>query len=295
MQQGKTENNSRSMAMLIASMSIWGSIGIFRRFIPLPSAALALVRGIAGGLFLLLFLKLRGRKGRFGMTGRQIAWFAASGAIMAFNWILLFDAYNYTTVAVATLCYYMMPVFVTFASAALFGERLNGRKLLCVAVCLFGMLLVTGVVGSGLPGAGELKGILLGLGAAVLYSTVVLMNKKVSGVDAYEKTLVQLFASGFTMVPYLLLTEDVSALRLNGRGAMMLMIVALVHTGLAYVLYFGCMDGLRAQTVALFSYLDPIVAVLLSALLLGELMTALSWVGVVLVLGGAVASELQGS
>lgn len=278
--------------MLIASMAIWGSLGLFRRAIPLPSSVLAFVRGVAGSLFLILFVKARGGRVDAGMTRKQIAWFGTAGAIMAFNWILLFDAYNYTSVAVATLCYYMMPVFVTLASALLFGEKLTARKLLCVAVCVAGMLLVTGVAEGDAPTGSEIRGIVMGLAAAVLYSTVVLMNKKMPGMDAYEKTIVQLIGAAVIMVPYILVTEDVTALSLDGRGALMLFIVAAVHTGIAYALYFGCMDDLKAQTVAIFSYVDPIVAVLLSAFVLGEPLSALGVLGVVLVLGAAVVSEL---
>ena len=278
--------------MLIASMAIWGSLGLFRRAIPLPSSVLAFVRGVAGPLFLILFVKARGGRVNAGMTRKQIAWFGTAGAIMAFNWILLFDAYNYTSVAVATLCYYMMPVFVTLASALLFGEKLTARKLLCVAVCVAGMLLVTGVAEGDVPTGSEIRGIVMGLAAAVLYSTVVLMNKKMPGMDAYEKTIVQLSGAAVIMVPYILVTEDVTALSLDGRGALMLFIVAAVHTGIAYAVYFGCMDDLKAQTVAIFSYVDPIVAVLLSAFVLGEPLSALGVLGVVLVLGAAVVSEL---
>ncbi|MBQ1476454.1 MAG: EamA family transporter [Firmicutes bacterium] len=286
------QKEKRSMVMLIASMAIWGSLGLFRRAIPLPSSVLAFVRGVAGSLFLILFVKARGGRVNAGMTRKQIAWFGTAGAIMAFNWILLFDAYNYTSVAVATLCYYMMPVFVTLASALLFGEKLTARKLLCVAVCVAGMLLVTGVAEGDAPTGSEIRGIVMGLAAAVLYSTVVLMNKKMPGMDAYEKTIVQLIGAAVIMVPYILVTEDVTALSLDGRGALMLFIVAAVHTGIAYALYFGCMDDLKAQTVAIFSYVDPIVAVLLSAFVLGEPLSALGVLGVVLVLGAAVVSEL---
>ena len=278
--------------MLIASMAIWGSLGLFRRAIPLPSSVLAFVRGVAGSLFLILFVKARGGRVNAGMTRKQIAWFGTAGAIMAFNWILLFDAYNYTSVAVATLCYYMMPVFVTLASALLFGEKLTAKKLLCVAVCVAGMLLVTGVAEGDAPTGSEIRGIVMGLAAAGLYSTVVLMNKKMPGMDVYEKTIVQLIGAAVIMVPYILVTEDVTALSLDGRGALMLFIVAAVHTGIAYALYFGCMDDLKAQTVAIFSYVDPIVAVLLSAFVLGEPLSALGVLGVVLVLGAAVVSEL---
>ncbi len=286
------QNDKRSMAMLITAMAIWGSIGIFRRYIPLPSAVLAGSRGVIGTLFLLLFLKLRGRTLRGGMTRGQILWFAVCGALMGVNWILLFDAYNYTSVAVATLCYYMMPVFVTLASSVLFQEKLTPRKLICVGVCLFGMLLVTGVIGNGLPGPGQAKGILMGLGAAVLYAAVVLMNKKMGGVDPFEKTIVQLLASSAALIPYVLLTTPSASLQLSGAALPMLLVLGILHTGIPYTLYFGCIDGLKAQTVAIFSYMDPIVAVLLSALVLGEPLTPAIFAGVILVIGGAVVSEI---
>ncbi len=286
------QNDKKALVQIVISMIIWGSIGLFRRYIPLPSAVLAASRGVIGSLFLFTFLKLRGRSVRGGMTGKQIAWYAVSGAIMGINWILLFDAYNYTSVAVATLCYYMMPVFVTLASAVLFGERLTARKLICVAVCLFGMLLVTGVVGSGMPESGGTKGVLMGLTAAVLYAVVVLMNKQVSGVDPFEKTIVQLLASSAALVPYVLLTVNPASLQFSGSAIPMLLIVGIVHTGIAYALYFGSIDGLKAQTVAIFSYFDPIVAVLLSAVILGEYLGPPGILGAFLVLGAAIASEL---
>ena len=252
---------------------------------------LAASRGLVGTAFLIVFLRLRGRGVHANLTGRQIVWYALCGALMGIDWILLFDAYNYTSVAVATLCYYTMPVFVTLGSVLLFGEKPTVKKAVCIAVCILGMLLVTGVLGSGLPGPDELRGILLSLAAAVVYAAVVLMNKKMSGVDAYGKTIVQLLASSLALLPYVLLTEDLGALPLSGRTLIMLLVVGIVHTGIAYALYFGCIDALKAQTVAIFGYLDPIVAVLLSVALLGEPLTAPIAAGVILVIGGAIASE----
>ena len=55
------KNDLRSLGMFIGSMLIFGTIGIFRRSIPLPSAFLAFARGILGGLFLLVFARLLGK------------------------------------------------------------------------------------------------------------------------------------------------------------------------------------------------------------------------------------------
>ena len=158
------------------------------------------------------------------------------------------------------------------------------------------MVLVTGLpdssAASAFSASDNLKGILLGLGAAALYAAVIIVNKKGAPVDAYEKTILQLFSAAAVLVPYLLVTENFSALQLTGRDVLLLLVLGIVHTGIAYALYFGSMDGLRAQTIALFSYIDPVVALFLSALLLREPLTAAGMIGAVLILGSAAFSEL---
>ncbi len=282
----------KSLLMLISSMLVFGTIGIFRRFIPLPSAVIAFFRGMIGALFLILFLKFRGKKIRHGIGFRKGIWLALSGAIIGFNWIFLFEAYNYTSVSVATLCYYMQPVIVIILSVLIFHEKMTVRKAICSLIALCGMVLISGVMEGGLPGTGELRGILLGLAAAVLYSTVVLMNMKISGVDAYEKTIIQLGSAALVMIPYLLITGDFSGLSWNPETIGLLLFVAVVHTGICYTLYFGSISGLKTQTVALFSYIDPITALVLSALILHERMTGYGILGAVLILGSAIVSEL---
>lgn len=277
--------------MLIGSMTVFGTIGIFRRWLPLPSALIAFFRGLIGTVCILLFLRLRGRKPS-GTVGRRSFWLLAlTGALIGFNWILLFEAYNYTTVSIATLCYYMQPTFVVVLAAVLFRERLTRKKAICSLLALVGMVLVSGVAESGLPRGSAGKGILLGLGAAVLYASVVLLNKRLSGIDPYEKTAIQLGAAAVALIPYLLLT---GAFRGNGWSlptVLLLLLVGVVHTGVAYVLYFGSMDGLKTQTVALFSYIDPVVALVLSAALLGERMSVWGVLGAALILGSAILCE----
>ena len=282
----------RSLLMLVSSMVIYGTIGIFRRLIPVSSGVLACSRGIIGALFLLVLLRIRGRKLRWNMGGRTAGLLALSGAVMGFNWILLFEAYHYTSVATATLCYYMQPVIVILASAVLFRERLTGWRLICAAAAVLGMVLVSGVPEQGMSGAGELRGILLGLGAAVLYAAVVLINKSVSGPGAYEKTIIQLLSAAAVMVPYMAAVERPAVQSLTAGAVILLLIVGVVHTGIAYALYFGSMDDLPAQTVALLGYIDPATAILLSLVVLREPMTALSALGAVLILGATLAGEL---
>ena len=195
----KTDSR-RSLGMFITSMLIFGTVGVLRRYIPLPSALLAFARGILGGLFLLVFVRASRKGAREKLPARTFLLLVATGAMIGINWILLFEAYNHTTVAVATLCYYMEPTIVMLLSPIIFRERLTGRKAVCAAVSILGMVLVSGVIGDSGGQGGNLRGILLGLGAAFFYSGVVIMNKTIPGIDAYRSRrgeFVLLFMSFF--------------------------------------------------------------------------------------------------
>ena len=286
------KNDGRSLLMLVLSMFIFGTIGIFRRFIPLPSSVIALARGLIGALAIGLLMLLRRQKFARDAVRGQLGRLVLSGALLGINWILLFESYQYTSVAVATLCYYMAPILVILVSPLALRERLTLRKLCFVLLALIGMLLVSGVLRA--EGGGDYRGVLFGLGAAAFYACVVLLNKRIVGVPSYDKTVVQLFTAAIVLVPYVLLTENITAMEWTPFSALMLVTVGILHTAVTYALYFGSMDGLRAQTVALFSYIDPIVAILLSAFFLREPMTALQIVGTVLVLFATIGSELLG-
>ena len=280
------------MLMFIGSMLIFGTIGIFRRLIPLPSAFIALVRGLLGGFFLLTFVKLKGKSTGEKLSPRQFIGLAVTGAVMGFNWILLFEAYNHTIVAAATLCYYMQPTIVLLLSPFLFGEKLTARKTACAVIAVIGMVLVSGVTESGGMQSGDPKGIVLGLGAALFYAFVVIMNKKLGGIEAYQKTIIQLISAGAVMIPYLLLTGGFGSLTFSGLTIALLIVVGIVHTGFAYALYFGSMDGLKAQTIAILSYIDPVSALLFSVVLLREPLSPAGLAGAVMIIGSAIVSEL---
>ena len=274
-------------------MVIYGTIGIFRRYIPLPSGMIALFRAVIGLLFLLLVIKVSGQKISVPAIKKNFKILCISGIVMGINWILLFEAYRYTSVATATLCYYMEPIFVILASSILLKEKLTAKKKICSLVAFVGMILVSGVLQVGISNLSELKGIFLGLGAGLLYATVILLNKQLKEIEAYDKTITQLAAAAVVLLPYTLAAEDMSGVAVTPLVVVMIVIVGIVHTGIAYALYFGSMGSLKAQTIALFSYVDPVVAVILSTLLLGEKIGISGFVGAVLILGSTMISELE--
>ena len=283
---------TQSKIKLIASLCIFGTISLFVRNIALGSGMIALSRGVLGASFLLLYLALRKQKLDLPAIRKNLWILLLSGGVMGLNWALLFEAYRYTTVAAATLCYYMQPVFLTLAATVVLGEKLSLKKGLCVLVALCGMVLISGALGGGLPASGELKGIALGLGAACFYACVILCNKKLRDIGAFDKTIVQLLAAAAVMVPYCALTgEKITAETFRPVSLLCLLVLGMFHTGFAYALYFGSMKALRAQTIAIFSYIDPVIAILISVTILHEPFTILSALGSVLILGAAFVSE----
>lgn len=288
----QNKNDKKSLILFVSAMLIFGTVGIFRRFIPVSSALLACFRGLSGALFLVIPAFIQKKKLRNNIGKKNFLILIVTGILMGLNWLLLFEAYNYTTVATATLCYYMEPTIVVLLSPLVLKEKLTVKKSLCALAAIVGMVFVSGVIEGGGMSFTDFKGVLFGLGAAVLYSAVVLTNKKVPGIDAYEKTTIQLFSASIILVPYLLIFEDFTAIKLNALAIIMMIIVGLLHTGIAYAMYFGSMDGLQAQSIAIFSYLDPIFAVILSAVLLREPMTLFGIIGAVLIIGAAMISEV---
>ena len=254
---------------------------------------IAFSRGLVGMLFLLAVMALKREKLDKKAVKANFWKLCLSGCFIGINWILLFEAYRYTTVATATLCYYMAPLFVMIASPFLLKEKLRIKQIVCMIVAFVGMMLVSGIFSAGGVGAGQWMGVLFGLGAAVFYASVVLLNKTIRDISAFSKTSIQLGFAALIILPYTLLIERPSVDALTFPIVLLLLLVGVLHTGIAYTLYFGSISKLRAQTVALFSYLDPIVAILLSVLFLKEPMTLPSVIGAVLILGSTMVSEVK--
>ena len=277
--------------MLIASMSIFGTLGIFVRNIPVSSGELALYRAVLAVLLISVFLLITKQKIPFANMKKELPLLLASGVAIGINWILLFEAYKYTTVSVATLSYYFAPVIVTLVCPILFKEKLTKKQFTCFFMSTVGLVLITGLGEVG--GGKDFIGILFGLGAAAFYATVILLNKFIRNVEGIHRTLLQFIAAVVTLVPYVLLTGGVTLGGLNGFGWANLLIVGLIHTGVTYCMYFSSLKELPGQKAAILSYIDPLVAVLSSVTILGESMTLWQVIGGMLILGFTLWNEIS--
>ena len=275
---------------LVTAMTVFGTLGLFVRNIPVSSGELALYRAVLAALLLAAFFLVTGQKIPFAKIKKEVPLLLASGVAMGINWILLFEAYKYTTVSAATLSYYFAPVIVTVVCPLLFKEKLTGRQILCFIMSTVGLVLITGIGDMG--GGQDLIGILFGLGAAVFYAAVVLLNKFIKNVEGIHRTFLQFLAAIVILIPYVLSTSGITLGSLSGKGWINLLIVGLVHTGVTYCLYFSSLKELPGQKAAILSYIDPLVAVLISVTVLGESMTLWQAVGGLLILGFTLWNEL---
>ena len=285
------EKSNRARWMLMASMFIFGTLGPFVRNIGVSSGELALYRAVLAAVMIGLFLLITRQKIDFSSIKKELVLLLISGVAMGFNWILLFEAYKYTTVSVATLSYYFAPVIVTAVCPILFKEKMTAKQIVCFVMSTIGLVMITGI-GEGSKEGKDLIGIAFGLGAAALYATVVLLNKFIKKVEGIHRTFLQFLAAVVVLIPYVAFTGGVTLNVLNATGWVCLLIVGVVHTGVNYCIYFSSLKELPGQKAAILSYIDPLVAVLISVLVLKESMTLLQLLGGALILGFTLWNEL---
>lgn len=278
--------------MLTVSMAIFGTLGLFTRNIAVSSGELALYRAVLAAVLIMGYLLATKQGIDFRAVGKELLLLLFSGFAMGINWILLFEAYKYTTISAATLSYYFAPVIVTAVCPILFHERLTKKQIFCFVMSTAGLVLIIGT--DNLNGNGrDLIGILFGLGAAAFYATVILLNKFIKDIAGIHRTLLQFFAAILILIPYVACTGGSSLSTLDGMGWFCLLIVGIVHTGITYCMYFSALKKLKGQEAAILSYIDPLVAVLVSVLILGESMTFLQVVGGVFILGFTLWNERE--
>lgn len=286
------KKNKNARVMMIVSMTVFGTLGLFVRNIPLSSGELALYRAVLALILIGFYLLVTKQKIPLAAIRKDLPLLLLSGAAMGINWILLFQAYRYTTVSAATLSYYFAPVIVTVLCPILFKEKMRARQWLCFVMSTVGLVLIT-VTGETETGKSDLTGILFGLGAAVFYATVVLLNKFIKGVDGIHRTFLQFVSATVVLIPYVLVSGSFGLRALSGVGWANLLTVGLVHTGITYCLYFSSLKELPGQKAAILSYIDPLVAVMVSVLLLHETITGRQIIGGILILGFTLINEVS--
>lgn len=293
-ERGFEMNVTKEKMKIIIAMLIWGTIGIFVREISLNSMEIAFLRAFIGSLSLFIFGVIMGEKLDISLLKKNLPILILSGATIGANWIFLFQGYKYTTISNATLSYYFAPVFIVILSSLVLKEKLSVKKMVYVVAALIGLFLILqSGESTDISSYDHGKGILYGLGGAVLYAVIIMLNKHVKGGTGLNTTLIQLFVAAMVLLPFIL-GQSQSILNIKSmeiRSWVFLILLGIIHTGVAYLLYFSSISTVDGQSIAILSYIDPIFAVLISSLFLGENLGILQILGGILILGSTYLSE----
>ena len=282
-------SRSKSLIFFIASMVIFGTNGLIVANISLGSAEIVLMRTFLGSLFLLAVVLVK-RSFSFADLKADLVPATIGGAALGLNWVLLFSAYRSAGVGLSTLTYYCGPIIVLALSPVLFREKLTWNKLLAIAAVAVGMFCITGDIE---PGSDVQTGILFGGGAALLYASLIVANKRVKRLSGLNCAMYELIVAFFVVLIYLVASNVKLPVIPAAEDIVWVLVIGLVNTGLAYYLYFSSLQKLPGQTVALVCYIDPLTALIVSGAILGEKLLAVQIAGAVLILGGACLGELK--
>ena len=281
----------KSKMCFIFSMIIFGTIGIFVRYIDLPSSVIALFRGLIGSLFLLIIIEVTKQKISWINVKKNIPVLLLSSFALGFNWIFLFQAYKHTTIANATLSYYFAPVFVIIMLPIVLKEKISIKKAVCISIAVIGMFLIVQNTGNSGAQYNHLLGICYGIAAAIFYATLMLTNKFIKNMNGLETTLLQLSLSTLMLIPYVFITGGFNLFHVTGFSIVCIIILGVIHTGFGFYLFFNGMKELKCQSIAALSYIDPVTALFASFIVFGEDMTVLQIIGAILLLGSTFISE----
>jgi len=265
----------------LMALLMFGTNGIVASHISLSSYEIVLLRTLIGSLFLIAIYFITGCKLSFYKNKKQSAFLAVSGIAMGASWMFLYEAYAQIGVSISSLLYYCGPVIVMALSPLLFNEKLTLLKIVGFIAVLTGIFLVNGNV------SGQLNkwGILCGLMSAVMYSFMVICNKKAKDITGLENSMLQLLVSFLTSAVFVGIKQGY-AMDIQAESVLPIVILGLVNTGVGCYFYFSSIDRLPVQTVAVCGYLEPLSAVMFSSILLDERFKILQIAGAVLIIGG---------
>lgn len=277
----------RAYIKYLTALLLFGTNGIVASLIDLSSYEIVFLRTLIGSLLLILIFKLTGQHTTFLQKKKQLLFLIISGIAMGTSWMFLYEAYQQIGVSISSLAYYCGPVIVMLLSPLLFKEKLTCTKLLGFLAVLCGLFLVNGRI---IQEDNSVWGIFCGAMSAVMYAFMVIFNKKAKDISGLENSMLQLITSFLTVAVFVVLKSRF-AISVKPSDWPPILVLGILNTGIGCYLYFSPLSKLPVQTVSVLGYLEPLSAVIFSALILKEALTPLQMTGAVLILGGAMFAE----
>lgn len=274
---------------LISVMVLWGSIGLFTRYIALSPIQLAFSRAVLAALMLLLINGRRHWSEILSNKGSVLS-YGLSGALIGVAWVALFYGYTHTSIASAVIIYNMCPVYVMLAAPFVLKEKRSRVQTAVVVLSLIGLVLIVGV--PSLSSDDSMGKIMSGI-SGLLYAMIVLINRKIKvKLNSNTATAIQMVSASLVLLPFVVgsgFIESLSAL--NKEALIMTVILGIVHTGITYSLYFSTYHQMKSIDIVIYSYLEPLFGLLFSVVFLQESLSVIQILGGVLILGSTFIGE----
>lgn len=277
----------------------FGTIGVVTHFIPLSSAAIVFYRALIGGIFIILYSLLFGKGVNIKSMKDNLIVLIGTSFFMGLNWVFQFEAFRVSSVAIGTVCYNTMPIFLIMIASFMFNEKITLKSVICILMAMVGIFLVSNIINTGIKSS-EVLGCIYGILGAIFYALIVAYNRKLEQIDVCDKIIFQFLFSTIIMAVYVLFIAKGSLFFEKGIsereahiGIFCILLLGLFHTGFCYIHYFIVVSKLKSETVAIYTYIDPVVALFLSYFVLHENMTVLQFIGAILILSSTLFNELS--
>lgn len=280
--------NSATIKYLTAVI-IYGTIGYFLHYVNAASEFVVMCRGLIGSIFIFLVMLIKKDLPNLKQIKNNLLMLVVSGVSLGLNWLFLFAGYRYA-VAITSLCNYTAPIIVVIVSATIFREKFNTKQIICVLLAFIGIVFVSGVLDGEI--VADIHCFIYGFLAAIGFVITVLCNRRMHDIKPLDRTVVQLFVSFLTISPVVLINSQIPT-NLDTNSILILIMMGIVHTGIAYILYFSSIDTLPVHKVAILGYIEPVLSILIGTVIFKENMTFLGGIGAILILVSALMNELS--
>ncbi len=281
----------KSNIELISAMLIFGFNGVIASFISWRSYEIVLSRTVIGTLMMLLIILIKGKGFTFLEDKKSFRMIVFSGIFMGASWLFLYEAFRQLGVGLAQILSSSGSVFAMVLAPFIFKEKLIKHKIVGFMIVAVGMVFISS---NDLTG-GVSFGLFCGISACLTYTGFLICNRLAVSIEGHERTMWQLFIASIVVLGFVIYQGNGMPTDFSTKSIIAVLVLGIVNTGFAMNLMFTALPNLSLQTITIYTYLEPMSALLFSALFLGERMLALQVIGVVLILGGTAFSEFYPS
>ncbi len=273
---------------LLLVMIMWGSLGVFTRSIPLSALSLAFLRAFIALPVLFVVMKMK--------KENNVKWplikpYLISGVLLGFGWLTLFYGFKHTSISSAVMIYNMCPVYVMIAAPQVLKETISKVQIAVISISFLGLLLI---VGHNLLDGYGFMGLALSAISGMLYATIVLINRSIKvRVDNQTATFVQIFAAMIVLLPFVLIDGNIlMVVYLDARAVIYTILLGVLHTGVAYTIFFSLYTHMKSVEIVSYSFLEPLFGILFSVIFVGETLTFPQIIGGIMIFGSNYIGEM---